>query len=570
MPPPTILFVARAGAALMRRLGATPAPALVAVRHGDAIYDGYDVEPRLAARACRVLARGRVDVHTTSPALSSAAPDAWTPFDARAVGRAAGAFLEVAATATGRATFYDTLAAQERTEDAVHDGLVALCRPLYGLLALQPGATDRTRARVVLRLLRSGLADDRERAVVARLLGDLPPPRMLRLFEALREARVNNACTRKLVLRTLLGSPKLELWAVKYRRKLRRALEHALGLRRARALVAFLATEPSARTDRERRDLRRHLLRFAADEGIAASCVRFVFGDESNPERPLLRAYTGAKRDLALGAGLPSEVLEGLRNTFHRGAAPARALVIGRKAMSPTRRMAVQRQASRRGVRVSFDPRAQDAIRLYLYALECGMTEAIAGALDSKARASAANVPATYACVGILLDGSGSMRGARTQPLRPIASMLAMRDVVAATAGRTIVRVAGGTLDGRLVRPEGDTSLAGPLLELLRAGVDALFVLTDGYENAPAGRFAEGLGRARELGCATPVYQFTPVFGAETGGVRRLAPDLVPALPVANPDGLGLALLRGQLAIDPGPAVRRLVHLAHARREVLP
>jgi hypothetical protein len=52
-----------------------------------------------------------------------------------------------------------------------------------------------------------------------------------------------------------------------------------------------------------------------------------------------------------------------------------------------------------------------------------------------------------------------------------------------------------------------------------------------------------------------PVYQASPVFGAEAGGVRRLAPDHVPALPVARPEAFGLALLRGMFDVDPLPAL---------------
>ena len=52
-----------------------------------------------------------------------------------------------------------------------------------------------------------------------------------------------------------------------------------------------------------------------------------------------------------------------------------------------------------------------------------------------------------------------------------------------------------------------------------------VFVLTDGYENAPAGRFAEVVRAVRQMGVETPIHQFSPVFAAEARGIRSLCGD---------------------------------------------
>jgi hypothetical protein len=66
----------------------------------------------------------------------------------------------------------------------------------------------------------------------------------------------------------------------------------------------------------------------------------------------------------------------------------------------------------------------------------------------------------------------------------------------------------------------------------------------------------------RRIGIETPVYQLSPVLGAEAGGVRQLAPGRINAMPAADPKGLGLSLLRGTLRDDPARAIKGLLKYA--------
>ena len=72
----------------------------------------------------------------------------------------------------------------------------------------------------------------------------------------------------------------------------------------------------------------------------------------------------------------------------------------------------------------------------------------------------AGTLPAKYGKVGILIDTSASMAGNATQPLRPIATAMAVRDTLAAASAEAAIRVSGGLIEGRLILPEGDTDLA--------------------------------------------------------------------------------------------------------------
>lgn len=519
-----------------------------------------------------------------TPALGAAAPiwalpEGVSPAKAGAV---VGSFLDTAATSFGRATHYNSREEQQKAELAVHEATLALDRDLYALLLRVPGVTDRARQIGLKNLLgtprgegRSLLDGGAENRLVHDLVAGLPAPRIMKLFDGFRAGSVeegvrkaNNARTRKLILGTLLSSERLPLWSVKYRVKMRAALTHAWGKRLAGVLRSILARGDSQWTDKERSIVRQHVDRFAPVlPARARACVGFVLGNEAKTGVPLIEAYAAARRDLSAGAALPPEVLEGIRSVYHKGVPSAEVIRLTAQGLTKAQRMLVQKRAAAANVDVKMDPTEYDAVRLYVYAFEMGMTDVIARALVTKAREAAAGFPARYGRVGILLDASASMWGSAEQKLRPMATALAVRDMLQ-HVGHASVVVCGGAVspsDWMLVHPSGDTSLAEGLLDLVDESPDVIFVLSDGYENRPQGRFGEVVAALRALGVGTPILQLDPVFSAESGGVRELAAGLVPALPVERPTGLGLSFLRGLIQADPVRGINAVLQLTLTR-----
>ena len=470
-----------------------------------------------------------------------------------------GEFVDAAATATARATFYNTRDEQFAALDNLHRELFDLDRGVYTAALLLPGVTDYSRQTGAVRLLRrvlqgeSLLTPENEAAALRGLIQSLPPQRMLKLFGMLRTERINNARTRRLVLSTLLTAKNLEFWAVKYRRKLATALTHAWGRRTASILRAVFAKPLAERSDKERRIVRQHLDRYtnACDRNRVEECVRFALGDENDLTLPRLSAYRDAKQDFARGRLLPFETLEGLRGRYHRDKTSADVLEATKSQLTDGQKLGLQRKAEKAAVEVEFDPARHDVVRLYVYAFEMGMSEAIREELHRKARTAAARLPIQFGHAGILVDVSASMLGHETQSRRPISIALAMRDLLGEMAERATIVTSDGrvALAGELVVPSGDTSLASGLVALLKRDPDVVFVLTDGYENAPAGRFAEVVRAVRRMGIETPIHQFSPVFAAESSGLRSLS-EAVPGLPVSKPEAMGLGLLKALFEAD--------------------
>jgi len=479
-----------------------------------------------------------------------------------------GEFLDTAATATSRATFYNTRAEQEAAVESVHRELFVMDRGVYTAALMLPGLTDFSRQIGAVRLLRSAqrsdglLSSEQEATVMRGLLRALPPQRMLKMFGMLRKERVNNARTRRLILSTLLRADNLEFWSVKYRRKLATALIHAWGRRTTSIMRAVLAKPADDRTDREQQIVQRHVGRFVDRDDVdrVEQCVRFILGDEDGLTLRRLVAYRDAKGDLARGRSLPFETLEGLRSRFHRDKTSAEVLEMTKSQLTSGQKIGLQRKAKEADVEVEFDPASYDAVRLYVYAYEMGLSEAIREELTRKARSTAARLPVRFEHAGILLDVSASMMGHDTQAMRPISVALALRDVLAETAERSTIVTSDGRVApaAELIEPAGDTSLAAGLVALLKREPDVVFILTDGYENAPAGRFAEVIRTVRRMGVDTPIHQFSPVFAAETRGVHSLS-DAVPGLPVSKPEAIGLGLLKALFEADVDRGVAALM-----------
>jgi hypothetical protein len=178
--------------------------------------------------------------------------------DATKTSLAVGSFLDTATTATGRATHYNTRQEQIEMLTKIHGEILAIDRGLYALLNCLDGVNDlsiQTAVQALLNNPRSSGQDfllnpEQEGLALAYLIGKLPPQRMLKLYRSFVAKRVNNARARKLIFRTLLHQPvsKLEHWAVTYREKLKIALKHALGERKASILASILGKQ--RRTDK--------------------------------------------------------------------------------------------------------------------------------------------------------------------------------------------------------------------------------------------------------------------------------------------------------------------------------
>ena len=321
-------------------------------------------------------------------------------------------FVDAAVTVSARATFYNTKEEQKCALQELHQNLFDTERGIYAMSLLLPGLTDYSKQLGCLTLLsnaRNGeciITNEQETMILQRLLQQLPTHRMLNLFTMLRQNRVNNARTRKLILRSLLNAPKLELWSVRYRNKMRVALQHAWGKRIA-SIIRTILTKPDAnRSDKEKQILNAQICKYASRKHQMEKilqCVGFVLGNTQNANLPLLRAFNDAKTDFEKGKVLPYEVLEGIRSRYHAERDTAEVLELTKTRLTVGQQMQLQRKAEQSGVDIEIDFNQYSAVKLYLYAYERGLTEEISEVLHRKACTEAENLNMAFDGIGILV-----------------------------------------------------------------------------------------------------------------------------------------------------------------------
>jgi len=480
---------------------------------------------------------------------------------------------------TKKGTHYQSETNIEEARKTVYQKVFMADRALFGCIVCMSGTkNDFAKQNAVKAYLanswntatKSSLPFEKEQDFIDLFIKETQVNRVLNMFVELAEQRINNSRTRKAALSYILGSRSLPLWSVKYRAKLQRILTHCWNLRYKNVLYRILRNKSTNKlkkrfSDKEKTFLYQDVLKHkhAALKDIEAiECIAFILGIDGDYKVPLLKAFFDARTDLKAGKNLPMEILEGIRSTYHKDVPKEEVIKLTARKMTQKQKKNLQRTAQKAGVAVTFNPMAFTMTELFIYAYEMGMTEAIKKAIEVKAGKLANTFPIRYENIGILIDASKSMEGSKQQPLKPIATAQAMREVLIKSASTGVIKVAGG-FKGKddLIVPAHSTSLAKQLIQLMKQNLDAIFVISDGYENSPSGRMDEVMRIARHIGITTPVYHVNPVVASESAtGMRRFSQS-IPVLPCANPEGVALSFLKPMLETDPVNGLKTLVNM---------
>ncbi|MET7503495.1 hypothetical protein [Streptomyces microflavus] len=421
-------------------------------------------------------------------------------------------FVNAAITATGQREFRSDAVGQQLSLDFLHAYVRVNYRRVYAS-SLALDINDHNAVRIVLGLLEtSGEASAEERRTEGRLIAArlalLPPQRVYRLFGEVRRAGINNRRTRAIMRDWLAARPDLGHDAVKYRGGVKTAARHI------------------------------HL-RCPEGAGPLAEVGAFLFRPRRLPryEHRLLDAWRRAHYEQGAVAELPFTVAEGFavrhgmkREVFLKRAAPR---------MTRLERLRTQEQRVVGDRRPEIDLTVMPLTRLALYVLSLPFEQRAArrteltGALRTAARRAAGGHAGSWGRVHAVLDDSFSSSGSGQKRRRPLAVALACHHLLEALAAPGAYRGlwTSGRGDALLVRPWGPTPLGMRVLDALEPGPggaapDRLVIVSDGWDNAPAGLAGEVLRVWRKRldpGRRTAVVHVNPVYDADGFDVRRLA-----------------------------------------------
>ena len=393
---------------------------------------------------------------------------------------------------------------------------------------------------------------------------------VLRFFMEVKNRKINNERTRKIVLGYLWGLNNLEFFAVKYRNKIFEVLQHIYGKRTTSILLSIAEKSNTGdgvvTTSKESDIVEKYLMRYSVfntektfkillflfkkDEGIEYSATEF----------PIISQYMKAKQDVTNISLVPEEILIGLLSdenhpqynqlwsTEEKRKSTMATLRKNVAVTSVNQQVRQTKSTQKLGVEKTVDlSKATDFLALYKTGYENGFTEEILDAIDKLAEKKKFN-NFMYETIGIIFDKSRSMYGHKQQSKNtPISIADFTMKVLGKSAKKWIVQFSDTGFN---------TDLATAFVELMKAErdlekesnavfvdgddfggkFDAIFVLTDGYENSYEGLFSEVVDAyLTQTNRTLPIFQISPITGAETGADVRKIGDSVFNISVNDP-----------------------------------
>lgn len=412
-------------------------------------------------------------------------------------------FVNAAITSTGQREFHHYEGDQRLSLEFLHEYMLFGYRDLYAaVLALD--VNDHNAAMIIRNLLvHAAEADPRQKGAEGRLIAArltrLPQHRVLRLFRELRRAGVNNRRTRAIQRDWLAARPDPAFSAVKYRGAVKDLVRHA-----------------HLRVDGETAD-------FLFDPFRRASY-----------RVPIFELWRRAHYEQAALYQLPYTVAEG----FAAKHGIPRRVFLERIEPRMTRLERLRLQENEHAAEAG-DIRTElsdtPLTRLAVYVLSLPLDDRVerrrelTGALRAAARRAAGPLAGGWGRVAAVLDDSFSATGSGHKRRRPLAVALACHYLLQALAQRYTPLWTSGRTDELLLYPYGPTPLGERILDALETGPDRLVIVSDGWDNAPAGLAAEVLRvwRTRlDPDRRVAITHLNPVYDADDFDVRRLAPTV--------------------------------------------
>jgi hypothetical protein len=482
--------------------------------------------------------------------------------------------MEIAAGAKSSATYYHKREDQVQAIQNSVSALYAISKELPLILAAQKGVTGFFIQEVILNELSKGETggacnivnpqtwyDDKIGSrVLNYLVHQLDSGNgityVLRMFDSLRKRKINNSRSRKMVQSFILGHDNLEFIAVKYRSKLKSILQHAYGNKKMSALSRVCGVYASGMNWIESTDAKffeKEISKFSSDPRRTAKLLLYITGDGnpefySESEFPVISQFFKAKSDVRNCPSVPTEVLEGLLSD--KSHPQYKELWSNESKRKSTQKMlremnktTTANQAIRQtkkneelGVTKEVDmSKVSDFLALYKTGYETDFSQEILDAIDKLAeKRKFGNF--MYRNIGIVLDRSASMTGHKVESKN---TPRAIADFTMRVLQKSVDKC-----DVSMTSAGAGTDLATSFLDLVGdVEYDAVFILSDGYENSYEGLFNEVLQAWRELSQSVmPVYHISPITGAEMNAQVRSLGSGVSTLAINKPESMMLQL----------------------------
>jgi hypothetical protein len=496
--------------------------------------------------------------------------------------------ITIASGAKNSATYYHSRDEQSKAIQDQIKKLYSVSKELPLIIASQRGVTGAFASEVLLNELKNtlqggacnivnpidwydnGLSDKAVLSVLSNL-NENGIPYVLRMFVELKNSRVNNERTRKIVLGFIWGQKNLEFFSLKYRSKIADVLKHIYGQRKTSILLSIAQRQVTMGTlrnellmqNKEFSILNNSILKYINCSSLEAlKLLLFLFRKDEGvdfSEFELLSQYQTAKTDITKVSKVPEEVLIGLisekKHPQHKlmwstETKRKDTMALIRKKVEVTsvnQQVRQTKSTTKLGVEKVVDlSKATDFLALYKTGYETGFTTEIKSAIDKLAEKKKIN-GFFYDNVGIVLDKSQSMTGHKQESKNTPKAIAHFTSLVLKKSAKTSYV---STTDGF------SSDLATAFVDLIKNEdpvnkYQAIFIITDGYENSYDGLTDEVISIYKsESGNDIPVFQISPITGAEMdGNIRNLGKNIV-SMTINNPAAIQPQINARLLEVD--------------------
>lgn len=483
-------------------------------------------------------------------------------------------FIDAIQNVTARDSFYNSKESKVEALKKLHNEIREIDSDLYKMFMFYPGINDYNRLNIIGNILSdknmskidlpavgSHVAHDSFNSVMR----DMGYPRVMRFFLECRERKINNKRLKRTALEFVLNDEGIVNRTLQYRKKMKDVLEHVWGKRQSSALIELSkkwmkGSVPS----KQQTFLNKELLKYRHDKVSATDFIEavcFVFKADVTFRNPVFSAYEGAKIDLSKGFGkLPRRTLIGIRNNHHKDFDLAKVYEKTEQQQSTKDKITTVRASQKAGreVNVSADTfSTQKLDELYKYAYEMGLTDEVKKGIAKATEKVVSKFNLNLGKVALVIDNSPSMGGKVGSKNDPIAKGLAFAKFLEVSANECRRFYITEVENEELPELSGESCYAKALLQAAKTNPDIIFIIGDGYENAPEGLTSLTIKGLHNLGLAKNIVHINPVYAVESGEARTISEE-VSTLPFNDLNKLEGSFMKVLLQRNPKEGVKFL------------
>lgn len=441
---------------------------------------------------------------------------------------------------TPKETFYNSRKEVIKSGLLQHEELFFNDRALYTSLLIFKNATYYSKSIIIETLLKNSLYKDAflnkedillEDILIKYTLMNESITHALKMLLRLKENKINNARTSKIILEFIFDRGNTDYISIKYKKKIKELILHALGTNKVLNIIND--------TPKGVKYLNKYIKIYKNPYDIEV--LKFLFNKDFDFKSKYIVEYINIKNQFKTGKVnmrvktiLPIEVLQGFNSTYFNVYSLGILACWGN--VSDKQKIQLNNAVSRNSnnnVELKIDLTKYSIYELvkFLYNKE-GLSEnekeEILGIIKEKSKTLRINNGITFdEDTLVILDLSGSMEGSKENLNAPLYMAMTLSYIfdkeTFIVGGENIVKD-----NIEYLLPKGETSLYKGLLYAAKKNKKKVVVISDGFENGVL--FEDIHNKLKELGYDIDVIHYNPVYSPRNNSCKTIG-DSIPTIP---------------------------------------